>query len=159
MIFNTLQKWDSSYFGGYFTAAHPRCELTKGLICIRFWNGAGRRRQTLLSRRTDLFQAVDPNNPEHISSATTVQWRDEGDSLSTESEEAYKYKKMSERVQCYCRTDRKGIRIHFYVNPFDQRTFTDYSYINGRRKGTNKDFMTACKVMTISFANCAEKSE
>lgn len=35
-----------------------------------------RRRHTapaLLFRRTDLFQAVDPNNPEHIASVTTVQ--------------------------------------------------------------------------------------
>lgn len=33
---------------------------------IRFWNGAGRQHQTLLSRCTDLFQADDPNNPQHI---------------------------------------------------------------------------------------------
>lgn len=76
-----IQKGDSSYFVVYLTAAHPCCELTKVLICIRFWNGAGKQHQTLLSRRTELFQAVDPDNPEHISSATMVQWQDEEDSL------------------------------------------------------------------------------
>lgn len=64
----------------------------KGLICIRFWNGAGRQRRTLLSTCADPFQAVDPNNPEHISSDTTVQWQDEEHGSSTESEKACKSK-------------------------------------------------------------------
>lgn len=52
--------------------------LLKGLICIWCWKQA-----TVLSRCSDPVQAVDPNNPEHISSATTVQWQDEEDSTET----------------------------------------------------------------------------
>lgn len=66
----------------------------KGLICIWFWNRAGRKLQTLLSRGTDLFQAIDPNNPEHVLSATMVQWQNEEDSLGTESAKDCKNKNV-----------------------------------------------------------------
>ena len=71
---------------GYATAAHPGCEPTKVLFAYDF--GIEQAGSALLSRCTDLFQAVDPNNPEQFRSSSEqfpLQFNDRKDSLVTES--------------------------------------------------------------------------
>lgn len=103
-----IQKWDSSYFGGYFTAAHPRCELTKVLFAYDFGMEQADSIKPCYPEALTCFKLLTQTIQSTFPCGSVTGWRRQFEYWLKAC--AFKNGKC---VKYYCWTEREIIHIHW----------------------------------------------